>query len=125
MSCDSDDDLLQRAAGGDHRAQAELLARYRVRLRRMIEMRLDRRLGARADPSDIVQETMKTALVRLPDYFADPRISFYPWLRRIAADRLADAYRMHVAAERRSVLKEHPWMPISMTNRLLNSHRAL
>ncbi len=74
-------------------------------------MRLDRRLVARADPSDIVQETMKAALVRLPEYFADPQISFYPWLRRIAADRLADAYRMHVAAERRSVLKEHPWMP--------------
>ncbi len=108
---ESGDSLMRLAAGGDHRAQAELLARYRARLRRMIEMRLDRRLAARADPSDIVQETMKTAIVRLPEYFADPQISFYPWLRRIAADRLADAYRMHVAAERRSVLKEHPWMP--------------
>jgi RNA polymerase sigma-70 factor (ECF subfamily) len=108
---ESGDSLLRRAATGDHLAQAELLARYRARLRRMIEMRLDRRLAARADPSDIVQETMKTAIVRLPEYFADPRISFYPWLRRIAADRLADAYRIHMAAERRSVLKEHPWMP--------------
>jgi RNA polymerase sigma-70 factor, ECF subfamily len=108
---DSGDNLVHRAAGGDHQAQAALLARYRARLRRMIEMRLDRRLAARADPSDIVQETMTTALVRLPEYFADPQISFYPWLRRIAADRLADAYRLHVAAERRSVLKEHPWVP--------------
>jgi RNA polymerase sigma-70 factor (ECF subfamily) len=108
---DSGVDLMRRAAGGDHRAQVELLARYRARLRRMIEMRLDRRLAARADPSDIVQETMKTAIVRLPEYFADPQISFYPWLRRIAADRLADACRTHMTAERRSVLKEHPWMP--------------
>jgi RNA polymerase sigma-70 factor, ECF subfamily len=108
---DSGDNLMHRAAGGDHQAQAALLARYRARLRRMIEMRLDRRVAARADPSDVVQETMKAALVRLPEYFADPQISFYPWLRRIAADRLADAYRIHVAAERRSVLKEHPWMP--------------
>lgn len=108
---DSGDRLMRQAADGDQRAQAELLARYRARLRRMIEIRLDRRMAARADPSDIVQETMTTALVRLPDYFAHPQISFYPWLRRIAADRLADAYRMHVTAERRSVLKEHPWVP--------------
>lgn len=110
-ACESGDELMRLAAAGDRRAQADLLARYRAQLRRMIEMRLDRRLTARADPSDIVQETMKTAIQRLPEYFADPQIAFYPWLRRIAADRLADAYRMHVAAERRSVLKEHPWVP--------------
>jgi RNA polymerase sigma-70 factor (ECF subfamily) len=110
-AAESGDDLMRRAAAGDHRAQAELLARYRTRLRRMIEMRLDRRVAARADPSDIVQETMRAALGRLPEYFADPQISFYPWLWRIAADRLADAYRLHLTAERRSVLKEHPWMP--------------
>jgi RNA polymerase sigma-70 factor (ECF subfamily) len=54
---------------------------------------------------------MKDAYKRLPEYFADPQLSFYPWLRRIAADRLADVYRTHLAAEKRSVLKEHPWAP--------------
>jgi RNA polymerase sigma-70 factor (ECF subfamily) len=54
---------------------------------------------------------MKDAFRRLPEYFADPQISFYPWLRQIAWDRLIDMYRTHVEAERRSVLREHPGAP--------------
>jgi len=103
--------LLRRAGEGDAAARAELLERYRCQLRRMVAIRLDKRLAARVDPSDIVQEAMKDAFKRLPEYFADPQLSFYPWLRRIAWDRLADMYRMHLAAEKRSVLREHPWMP--------------
>jgi RNA polymerase sigma-70 factor, ECF subfamily len=68
-------------------------------------------VAARVDASDIVQDTMKDAHQRLPEYFADPQLSFYPWLRRIAGDRLADVYRTHLAAEKRSVLREHPWTP--------------
>lgn len=103
-------ELLADAAAGDGQARARLLHSYRGRLRRMIETRFNPRLVSRADPSDIVQEAMKDAYHRLPEYFADPQISFYPWLRRIAVDRLADAYRVHVAAERRSVLREHRWV---------------
>jgi RNA polymerase sigma-70 factor (ECF subfamily) len=103
--------LVERAANGNEAARAELLDRYRDRLRRMVAMRLDKRLSARVDPSDIVQEAMKDAFRRLPEYFADPQLDFYPWLRRIAWDRLVDMYRTHVAAERRSVLREHPGVP--------------
>jgi RNA polymerase sigma-70 factor (ECF subfamily) len=103
--------LLQRAGEGDPQARAELLERYRGRLRRMIAMRLDKRVAARTDASDIVQETMKDAHKRMPEYFSEPQLPFYPWLRRIAADRLADVHRTHIGAEKRSVLREHPWMP--------------
>jgi RNA polymerase sigma-70 factor (ECF subfamily) len=103
--------LLRRAGDGDQGAQAELLDRYRQRLRRMIAVRLDKRIAARVDPSDIVQDAMNNAYTRLPEYFADPHLSFYPWLRRIAWDRLVDMYRIHIGAEKRSVLREHPWMP--------------
>jgi RNA polymerase sigma-70 factor (ECF subfamily) len=105
------DTLLHRAAEGEDTARDELLDRYRERLRRMVAMRLDKRISARIDPSDIVQEVMRDAFRRLPEYFADPQISFYPWLRQIAWDRLVDMYRRHVAAERRSVLREHPGGP--------------
>lgn len=105
------DDLLHRAQAGDQRAQDELLGQYRQQLRRMVAIRLDRRVSARVDPSDIVQEALKTAHERLPSYLADPRIPFYPWLRRIAWDRLADVYRTHLVAEKRSVLREHAWTP--------------
>ena len=61
----SDGDALMRlAAGGDRGAQANLLEHYRKRLRRMIAIRIDRRVTARTDPSDIVQEAMRVALVR-------------------------------------------------------------
>ena len=93
-------ELLADAAAGDAQARARLLHIYRGKLRRMIEARFNPRLVSRADPSDIVQEAMKDAYHRLPEYFADPQISFHPWLRRIAADRLVDAYRAHLAAER-------------------------
>jgi RNA polymerase sigma-70 factor (ECF subfamily) len=103
--------LLRRAGDGDAAARGELLERYRYRLRRMIALRMDKRVAARVDASDIVQDTLNNAYSRLPEYFADPQLSFYPWLRRIAWDRLVDMYRTHIEAEKRSVLKEHPWTP--------------
>jgi RNA polymerase sigma-70 factor (ECF subfamily) len=103
--------VLRSAMNGDAQARAELLDLHRGRLRRMVAIRLDRRLAARVDASDIVQEAMRDAFERLPEYFADPQIAFYPWLRRIAWDRLMDVYRQHIAAEKRSVLKERAWIP--------------
>lgn len=108
---DTPSELLLRSATDDGEARAQLLLRFRERLRRMIAMRLDRRLAARVDPSDIVQETMRDAFARLSEYFADPKIDFYPWLRRIAWDRLMDVYRQHIEAQKRSVLKEQNWAP--------------
>lgn len=103
--------LLARAAAGDAGARDELLNRYRAPLRRMVSIRMDRRIAARVDPSDVVQEAMKDAHARLSDYFAEPNLSFYPWLRRIAWDRLVDMYRVHIGAERRSVLREEAEAP--------------
>jgi RNA polymerase sigma-70 factor (ECF subfamily) len=109
-SANSESQLLHRsAAQGDAAARAELLNRYRSRLRRMIALRINPRIAARVDPSDVVQDAMTDAHARLPEYFADPQLPFYPWLRRIAWDRLADVYRTHFSAEKRSVLKEQVW----------------
>src|SRR5215813_9553922 len=103
--------LLRRAGEGDTEARSDLLELYRDRLRRMIAIRLDKRLASRVDASDIVQEALRDAYKRLTEYFADPQIAFYPWLRRIAWDRLMDMYRQHIEAEKRSVLKELPGAP--------------
>jgi RNA polymerase sigma-70 factor (ECF subfamily) len=74
----------------------------------MVAVRLDRRLAARVDPSDIVQEALLEAAARLDEYLRARPIPFYPWLRRIAGARLADAHRRHVRAGRRSVGREEP-----------------
>jgi RNA polymerase sigma-70 factor (ECF subfamily) len=102
------DQLLRRAADGDAAARDAVWDQYRPRLRRMVAMRMDRRIAARVDASDVVQEALAIAHQRLPQYVADPQVPFYPWLRRIAWDRLIMAYRTHISAERRSVLRERP-----------------
>jgi hypothetical protein len=100
--------LLERAGGGDPVARQELLVRHRDRLRRMVAFRLDRRLAARLDPSDIVQESLAQADRQLSDYLRRRPLPFYPWLRQFAWERVAKEYERHVQARRRSVTREEP-----------------
>jgi RNA polymerase sigma-70 factor, ECF subfamily len=102
------DQLLASASQGDVTARNRLLERHRPRLKRMVGVRLDHRLAARVDPSDVVQEAMLEAAAQMDGYLRDRPIPFYPWLRRLAAGKLADAYRRHVRAARRSVEREEP-----------------
>ena len=100
------DELLRRVAAGDAHARSQLLARHRQRLRHMIEVRLDRRLRPRIDPSDIVQDALTEAAQKLSDYARRRPLPFYPWLRRLAWERLLQVHRRHVRAQRRSVRRE-------------------
>ena len=78
--------LLDQITEGDKAATDRLLDRHRVRLRRMVAMRMDARMSARCDGSDIVQEALVEASRRLPEYIKRHDIPFYPWLRKIAVD---------------------------------------
>jgi RNA polymerase sigma-70 factor (ECF subfamily) len=100
------DELLEKACRGDPAARGELLLRYRDRLRRMIAVRADRRLAARVDPSDIVQEALTEATRHLSDYLRRRPLPFYPWLRRLAWERLAAAHRHHFQAGKRNLSRE-------------------
>lgn len=99
-------ELLAAARRGDKSAASRLLARHRDQLRRMVAVRLDDRLSARIDPSDVVQETLIVAAKQLADYLRDPPLPLYPWLRQIAFNRLAALHRRHVEAGIRSVGRE-------------------
>jgi RNA polymerase sigma-70 factor, ECF subfamily len=103
---DDTDVLLRDAARGDEAAVRRLLDRYRERLRRMVSLRLDSRVSARVDASDVVQEALIDAAQKLADYERDRPIPFYPWLHRLAADKLALAHRHHLRAGRRSAARE-------------------
>lgn len=100
------EELLDRAAAGDDAARQQLLVRHRDRLRRMVAVRMDRRLAARVDPSDIVQEALVEAVQKLDDYARDRPLPFYPWLRQFAWERLVKAHRRHIHAQRRGVGRE-------------------
>jgi RNA polymerase sigma-70 factor (ECF subfamily) len=100
-------ELIDCAHRGDEAARQQLLERYRDYLRRMVAVRLDRRLAARVDASDVVQETLVEAARRLDDYLRERPIPFYGWLRQLAGERIVDTHRRHVTAHRRSVTLEH------------------
>jgi RNA polymerase sigma-70 factor (ECF subfamily) len=51
-----DEALISQARAGDQQALAELLGKYRKRLRRMVSLRLDRRFHGRIDASDVLQK---------------------------------------------------------------------
>jgi len=98
--------LLERVVTGDSAARDELLQRHRSRLRRMVVVRVDPRLAARVDPSDVVQESLAEAAANLDRYLRERPLPFYPWLRQFAQRRLIDLHRRHVKARRRSVTRE-------------------
>jgi RNA polymerase sigma-70 factor (ECF subfamily) len=103
------DRLIEQAAAGDSVAGDQLLIRHKSRLRRMIKLRLNPRLAARIDPSDIVQDSLIVAHQKLPRYLREQPIPFYPWLRQIAWERLIDVHRRHVRASNRAIEREAAW----------------
>jgi RNA polymerase sigma-70 factor (ECF subfamily) len=101
-------ELLRAAECGDGDAGQQLLARHRGRLRQMVAVYLDRRLTARVDPSDVVQEALADAAGRLAAFLRERPLPFYPWLRQFAWQRLLQLHRHHIGAQRRSVDREVP-----------------
>jgi RNA polymerase sigma-70 factor (ECF subfamily) len=95
--------LLDRARGGDAAALNEVFARHRERLRRMVELRLDRRLQARVDASDVVQEAYVDVVGRLDEYLREPNYPLFLWLRLIVGERLQKLHRHHLGTQMRDV----------------------
>jgi len=100
------EELVRRADEGDGVARQRLLARHRKRLRSMVAGRLDRRLSARVDPSDVVQDALADAGEKLDDYLLRRPLPFYPWLLRLAVERLIRLRRHHIGCQKRGVGRE-------------------
>jgi RNA polymerase sigma-70 factor (ECF subfamily) len=98
--------LLERIDRGERRAVDELLDRHRAEMCSFVEARLDPRVGARLDPSDVVQEAHLTVARRMHDYLKRRPMSFKLWLRKTAYERLLDIQRHHLRRARRSVGRE-------------------
>src|SRR5262245_61858557 len=98
--------LLRQVEAGEHAAIDILLSKYRGRLRSMVALRMDRRLAGRPDPSDVVQEALVDSAHKLKEYLRHRPLPFYPWLRRLAWERLAQLRNRHIRVEKRSVARE-------------------
>jgi RNA polymerase sigma-70 factor (ECF subfamily) len=93
--------LLEQARAGDPAARSALFEKHRARLRRMVQLRLDSRLQARIDASDVVQEAYAHALGRLEEYLKNPRYPLFLWLRLIVGERLLKLHRHHLGTQLR------------------------
>src|SRR5271167_3492 len=93
--------LLEQARAGDQAALNEIFATHRARLRRMVEMRLDRRVQARIDASDVIQEAYVDVVSRLDEYLREPNYPLFLWLRLIVGERLLKLHRHHLGTQMR------------------------
>jgi len=109
---DSTRELLERARAGNPAAFEELFARHREQLRQAVALRLDRRLAARLDVSDVVQETYLEAARRLPEYLERSAMPFALWLRWLARERVLTLHRQHLFADKRAAGREVQPLPV-------------
>ncbi len=91
---------------GDEDALGSLLLRYRGRLQRDVDQRMDARMRGRLDASDVVQEAYLDASHRIGHFLKDDNVPFFIWLRQVTRQTLIDLYRRHLRSQRRDVRRE-------------------
>jgi RNA polymerase sigma-70 factor (ECF subfamily) len=117
----TEEELLVRARAGDEAAVAELLARHRQRVRAAIALRLDHRVAARIDVSDVLQDTYVEAVRRLPAYLQRPDMAFDLWLCWLAREQVLMCHRRHLGADMRSVRREMGPLPADSTANMVGA----
>jgi RNA polymerase sigma-70 factor, ECF subfamily len=94
--------------GGGTRELTALFMRSRSHIRKLVETRLDKRLLARVDASDIVQETFLRATAGMEAYLKSPKVPPIIWLRLIGKHIVAETHRRHFR-DKRSPERENNW----------------
>lgn len=95
--------LIERAQDGDEAAIAALCRRYEDAIRRRIYRRLPQRLRRRISVSDVVQETLITAIQRLREGGWTHDGSFRAWIGKIADNKALQVTRFHLGTAKRAM----------------------
>ena len=80
--------LIRGLQGGQPQAMADVMARYRQRLARMVRLRLDRRLQGRVSASAILDQAEAEIRKQFSTYLAQPAMPLYLWLRSVTGQCL-------------------------------------
>lgn len=98
---DSEDELVNRAIGGDMSALTTLLEQNCEAVRAMLS--IDQKWASVLDPDDVLQVTFLEAFLQIGKFTAEDSGAFLGWLNRIAQNNLRDAVR-ELSAVKRSPL---------------------
>jgi len=117
-------ECLKRLKEGDPSALGELFSEHQQRLLHIIRVRMDRRLTARIDPEDVLQEVFLDASARVRHFVDEHSGSLFIWLRMITNQTMANLYRRHLDTQMRDARRdvsintgkthENPTRPIAM-----------
>ena len=102
----SDTNLIRMAVNGEPGAVGALFLKHRARLKKMVQLRMDRRLQTRIDASDVLQDTWLDCERRFQEYVTNPPMPVFHWLRLLTAQRLVDLHRKHLGTVMRGVGQE-------------------
>jgi RNA polymerase sigma-70 factor (ECF subfamily) len=84
----------------------QLLVSYRNYLRLLARTGIDQSLQGKADPSDLVQETLLKAHQHFAQFRGQTEAELAAWLRQILARNLADLVRRYRTVDARQVARE-------------------
>ncbi|MDX1927549.1 MAG: sigma-70 family RNA polymerase sigma factor [Pirellulaceae bacterium] len=104
--------VLQKAKSGDQESVGELLGVYRDYLLGIAVARLDPRIRARCNPSDVVQETMLEAYRDFHQFRGGHEREFLAWIRQILANNLARMVEVHLLTDKRDLRRERRIEPL-------------
>jgi RNA polymerase sigma-70 factor (ECF subfamily) len=79
---------------------AILFERYRSRLEKIVEFRMDERIKRRVDPADVLQEAFMELSARLAEFLERPSVSVFIWMRQKTVQNLIDLQREHFRGKR-------------------------
>jgi RNA polymerase sigma-70 factor (ECF subfamily) len=99
---------LDRARRGDRQALGELLDGFRPYVRAIAHALRDRRVQARLDDSDLVQDALLAAHRGFADFRGATVAEFTVWLRRVVLGAAGHTVRDQVAAAKRDPARERP-----------------
>lgn len=106
MDKTSKQDCLQRLRDGDPDALGEMFAEHQQRLLHIIRVRMDRRLAARVDAEDVLQEVFLDAAARVKHFIDNHSGSFFIWLRLVTNQTMANLYRRHLDTRMRDARRD-------------------
>src|SRR6516165_9962595 len=108
--------LIERAQREEPGALDRLLDSYRNYLRLLARTGIDASLQGKADPSDLVQETLLKAHQNFDQFQGETEAELVAWLRRILSRNLADLVRRFKAAGTRAVRREQSFDDVINTS---------